>query len=53
MELEQELTPGKGKCQFLPVELKASPAERLETWIVEQDGGKPYGVRYVYVRRCN
>lgn len=53
VELQRELAPGAGRYRFPPIELKASPAERLETWVVEQDEDEPYGVRYVYVRRCN
>ncbi|MFH1919763.1 MAG: hypothetical protein ABIP48_07770 [Planctomycetota bacterium] len=51
MELRQELAPGTGRYQFPVIRLQASPAERLETWIVEQDGAEPYGVRYVCVKR--
>ena len=35
---------------FPKIQLKASPAERLETW-VEPDTGKRYGVKFVYVER--
>ena len=52
MELQQELEPGTGRYKFAPVRLEPSPAERLETWIVEQGSKKPYGVRFVYVTRC-
>ncbi len=34
------------------VDLVASPAERLETWIVEEGGKQPKGVRFAYVERC-
>ncbi|NQT16875.1 MAG: arylsulfatase [Planctomycetes bacterium] len=52
IELEQALEPGTARYRFPAVELKASPAERLETWIEEEGVGKPYGVRFVYVERC-
>ena len=50
IEIEQALEPGTGRYRFPAVELKASPAERLETWV--EEAGKPYGVRFVYVKRC-
>ena len=33
--------------------LEASPAERLETWVEEDGGDKPYGVRFVYIERLD
>lgn len=51
LEFKQQLEPGKGSYRFPDVELKPSPAERLETWIVEEGLEKPYGVRFVYVKR--
>ncbi len=67
VELQRELTPGKNpagdrampyplpaggvRLGFDPIELKASPAERLEAWITNQGGRKPYGARFVYVER--
>ncbi len=53
LELQQILVTGTGRCSFPAVELKASPAERLETWIEEEGVKTPYGVRYVYVKRCD
>jgi arylsulfatase A-like enzyme len=53
IELETALEPGTARYRFPVVELKASPAERLETWIEEEGAGKPYGVRFVYVKRCD
>jgi len=47
------LAPGGIRYTFPAVALKPSPAERLETWIVEQGAEKPYGVRYAYVRRTS
>ena len=47
------LAPGYIRCTFGPVNLKASSAERLETRVIEDGAEKPYGVRYVYVRRLN
>jgi len=52
-QLSQKVQPGAAECTFAPVELKASPAERLEAWIEEQGVKKPYGMRYVYVQRSN
>jgi arylsulfatase A-like enzyme len=52
-EVKLTIPPGSGHYQFPPIELKASPAERLETWIEEEGVEKPYGVRFVYVRRTN
>ncbi len=51
LELQGTLQAGTGRYQFPPVQLNPSPAERLETWITEEGVEKPYGVRYVYVRR--
>jgi hypothetical protein len=51
-ELEQMLQAGSGRCQFPPVQLKPSPAERLETWIEEEGVEGSYGVRYVYLKRA-
>jgi len=53
LEREQELVTGTGRCAFPAVELKPSPAERLETWIEEEGVKEPYGVHYVYVKRCD
>jgi arylsulfatase A-like enzyme len=47
------LAPGSVRYTFPLVTLKPSPAERLETWIDEEGTAEPYGVRYVYVKRCD
>lgn len=52
IELEQALEPGTERYRFPTVRLEASPAERLETWIEEEGVGKPRGVRFVHVKRC-
>ncbi len=46
------LAPGDVRLTFPRVVLKASPAERLETWITDDSPADPYGVRYVYLKRC-
>ena len=51
LDLEQPIEPGTATCTFDSVTLKPSPAERLETWVEEEGAEKPYGVRYVHVRR--
>ena len=51
IELKQEVKPGVGRCVFSPVKLAASPAERLEAWIVDQGAKKPIGMQYVNVKR--
>jgi len=66
--LEQKLVPGENpgrgttapyglppdgvRVTLPPIKIEPSPAERLEAWIEEGQGRKPYGVRFVYVRRC-
>ncbi|HUT94349.1 MAG TPA: arylsulfatase [Thermoguttaceae bacterium] len=52
-EVQQMLVTGTGRCSFPALELKPSPAERLETWIEEEGVKTPYGVHYVYVKRCD
>jgi arylsulfatase A-like enzyme len=47
------LGEGQIRCTFGPVHLKASSAERLQTWVQEEGDQKPYGVHYVYVKRLN
>ena len=51
LELARKLEPGTERYRFDTVELVASPAERLETWIVEEGVQRPYGVRFAYVQR--
>ena len=51
LELVQDLKPGATDYVFKPISLKASPAERLVASIVEQGVEKPYGARYVYIKR--
>ena len=51
IELEQKVEAGVGRCIFSPVKLAASPAERLEAWIVEEGTKKPVGMQYVNVKR--
>jgi arylsulfatase A-like enzyme len=53
IELEIKLKPGEASFRFPAIQLAASPAERLETWITEDGADKPYGVRFVYVERAN
>jgi hypothetical protein len=48
-----ELQPGAESYAFPEIELKASKAERLETWIEEEGRQKPYGVLFVYVERVD
>ena len=50
-ELSHKVQPGTAEYTFAPVALKPSPAERLEAWIEEEGVKKPYGMRYVYVKR--
>jgi hypothetical protein len=46
--------PERGvRVVFPEIQLKASPAERLETWVEEEGIDKPYGVRFVYVQRLD
>ncbi len=51
LDLVQDLKPGATDYVFKPISLKASPAERLVASIVEQGVEKPYGARYVYIKR--
>ena len=43
--------PQTGRCTFTLVNLRPSPAERLETWLAPTNGGKPYGADFVHVKR--
>jgi len=52
-QLKKKLEPGTERYTFDPITLKPSPAERLEAWITEQGIEKPYGVRFVYVKRAD
>ena len=52
IERTRKLKPGTTQCRFDAVDLVPSPAERLETWIVEEGGKPPKGVRFAYVERC-
>jgi arylsulfatase A-like enzyme len=45
------LPEGVARVTLPPIDLKASPAERLEAWIVEDGVQTPYGVQYAYVKR--
>ena len=47
------LPEGGARVVFPEIDLKASPAERLEVWIEENAVDKPYGVRFVYMKRLN
>ena len=42
---------GGVRVVFPELELKPSPAERLEAWIEEPGVDKPYGVRFVCIER--
>ena len=52
IEQRIELAPGVRHYEFDAIQLQASPAERLQTWIVEEGVEKPYGVRFAYVKRA-
>ena len=45
------LPEGGVRVVFPEIDLKASPAERLEVWVEEDGVAKPYGVRFAYVER--
>ncbi|MCP5118075.1 MAG: hypothetical protein GY953_45250, partial [bacterium] len=47
------LPQGGVRVVFPAIELKASPVERLETWVEEDGRDKGYGVRFVYVQRID
>lgn len=46
-----DLEPGTEHYGFPEIALKASDAERLETWVEEEGREKPYGVMFVFVER--
>ncbi|HYW78793.1 MAG TPA: arylsulfatase [Thermoguttaceae bacterium] len=51
IELKKQVAAGVGRVSFDSIDLKASPAERLETWIVAEGAPKSYGAQFVHVSR--
>jgi len=50
-EFIRPVDPRSGRCVFTLVKLRPSPAERLEAWVQEDGGEKPYGMQFVHVKR--
>jgi len=50
-EAPYPLLAGGVRVTLSPVELKPSPAERIDAWIAVDGVEKPYGIRYAYVER--